>query len=272
MDSRKLERILIAIALLLNLFLLSVVLLDSVQARRSARETAASLTALLEESGIAAEPGAVALRAAPQGYTLVRDMAAEQRIVTKLIGKTAPSDQGGNILFYAGEKGQAQCRGSGETDVLFEPGAVPLQRNMQRAAARVLRRAGLSVAPAASAAGKDETDFYCTLDGYPVYNAVLHLDTLDGSAYMLTGTRIFDAATAAESDGLLDSVTVLIRFLEIVRAEGYICSRVVSVEPGYLQSVTRSGEAELAPVWRIVTDTGTLMIDAESGKAVDRLS
>ena len=52
MDSRKLERILIGILLLLNLFLLSAVLLDGIQDRRSRRETAQTLTALLEESGI----------------------------------------------------------------------------------------------------------------------------------------------------------------------------------------------------------------------------
>ena len=70
MDSRKLERILIGIALLLNLFLLTVVLLDSVQARRSERDTVASLTALLSDSGISAEPGAIELRAAPAGCIL----------------------------------------------------------------------------------------------------------------------------------------------------------------------------------------------------------
>ena len=41
MDSRKLERIVLIILALLNLFLLSVVLSDSLEARRNARETAA---------------------------------------------------------------------------------------------------------------------------------------------------------------------------------------------------------------------------------------
>ena len=65
---------------------------------------------------------------------------------------------------------------------------------------------------------------------------------------------------------------MLIRFVEIVREEGYICSRLDSVTPGYLQTITRSGEAELAPVWHIETDAGALLIDAETGRAEDRLS
>jgi hypothetical protein len=32
--------------------------------------------------------------------------------------------------------------------------------------------------------------------------------------------------------------------------------------------VTRSGAAELTPVWRIGTDTGALLIDAATGRAI----
>ena len=111
-----------------------------------------------------------------------------------------------------------------------------------------------------------------TLDGIPVYNAELRFRFVDGSLSLLSGTRIFDTAEKQESEGLLDSVSVLIRFLTIVREEGYICSRIESLAPGYIQTVTRSGVAELTPVWRIETDAGALVIDAESGKVEERLS
>ena len=264
MDSRKLERIVLLVLLLLNAFLLAVVLSDSAQTRRSNAETAASLTAMLNENGLSVADGAVQIRSAPPKYTLTRDLAQEQRIVKRLIGEKQTEDQGGNIFFYEGTRGRALLRGSGELDMLFDSGAVP-----RRSALRLLRRAGINAVAANDAEdGEDAVQLYCTLDGIPVYNAVLQADFVGGSFYMLSGTRIFDSAVKRDSDGLLDSVSVLLRFLEIVRTEGYICSRIEAVEPAYLQTVTRSGEAELAPIWRIGTDTGAVLIDAERGEAV----
>ena len=273
MDSRKLERILILILALLNVFLLAVVLSDSAQARRSSAETAAALNALLEENGITAAEGAVRISPAPPKCTLTRDLTQELRLMKQLVGNCQPIDQGGNIWFYAGSKGQAVLRGSGEMDTLFEGSVVSSRGGPERTAMRLMRRCGIRTVAADAPANGTETVALCpTLEGIPVYNVVMRFRFMDGRLYMLNGTRIFDVVEKEESEGLLDSVTVLIRFLEIVRDEGYICSRIESLTPGYVQTVTRSGVAELTPVWRIETDVGALMIDADSGKAEGRLS
>ena len=273
MDSRKLERILLLILVLLNVFLLAVVLSDSAQARRSNAETVASITALLEENGITVAPGAIRISPAPAKCTLTRDLTQEQRFITGLIGSSKPVDQGGNIIFYAGTRGQAQLRGSGELDVLFQSGAVPLRRDEEHTVLRLLKRAGVeAVAAETKSSDGRKTEVYATLDGIPVYNAVLHFSYSGAEISMLSGTRIFDTVTREEQTGLLDSVSVLIRFMEIVRDEGYICSRIDAVEPAYLQSVLRSGETAMTPVWRIRTDAGAFLIDAESGKTENRLT
>lgn len=273
MDSRKLERILLLILLLLNVFLLAVVLSDSAQARRSNAETVAALAAMLEENGITARDGAIRILPAPAKCTLTRNMAQEQRFMTQMIGANQIIDQGGNIYYYSGPKGQAVLRGSGEMDTLFENGAVSWRGGTERTALRLLKNCGVRAVAVQDT--KKETDVALlnpTLDGIPVYNATLRFQFLEGRLYMLTGTRIFDSMEKQESDGLMDSVSVLIRFMEIVRNEGYICSRIESLSPGYIQAVTRSGVAELTPVWRIETDAGALIIDAESGKAEGQLS
>ena len=273
MDSRKLERIVILILLLLNVFLLAVVLSDSAQTRRSNAETAAALTALLEEDGFSVAEDAIRICAAPPKCTLTRDLQTEHRMIRQLIGKCEVRDQGGNILFYSGTKGQAQLRGSGEMDAIIERSSVSSRGGAQRTALRLLRRAGISALPTDRNETDGDTAELCvTLDGIPVYNAVLRFDFSGGSHYVMSGTRVLDSYTQEESDRLLDSVSVLIRFVELVRDEGYICSRIDSVVPGYLQTVTRSGEAVLSPIWRIDTDAGAFYIDAESGKAERRLS
>ena len=233
MDSRKLERILVWILLLLNLFLLVVVFSDSTQARRSSKETAASLSALLEANGISAAEGAITIRSAPDKYVLTRDLRAEQLMIARIIGKQQVTDVGGNILLYDGTRGRAQMRGSGEMDVLFDSDSVTLRGGAERTVQRLLRRAGISaVAVERKKPGGNSLEFRCELDGIPVYNAVLRADFMGEQLSMLTGIRIFDSAEKVETEDLLDSVSVLIRFLELVRDEGYICSRIDAVTPG----------------------------------------
>lgn len=263
----------ILILLLLNVFLLAVVLSDSAQTRRSNAETAASLTAMLEENGFSVADGAIRIRSAPPKYTLARDLQTEHNMIRRLIGKCDARDQGGNIIFYSGTKGQAQLRGSGETDAIIESDSVSMRGGVLRAARRLLRRGGISAVSTEKQGPGDNAAEFCVMqDGIPVYNALLRFDFSGMNYCVISGTRIFDTTTKEESDGLLDSVSVLIRFVELVQDEGYICSRIDTVAPGYLQTVTRSGEAVLSPVWRIETDAGAFLIDAESGKAERRLS
>lgn len=269
MDSRKLERIILVILLLLNIFLLSVVLSDAVEARRNASETTASITALLQENGIGVADGAIRLQSAPAPCVLTRDILREGEKVKKLIGDYVPEDVGGNIFFYRGNQGQALLRGSGEFDVLLDSGAVSVRGSEERTVQRVLRSIGITAVPVD---GTKENEFYCCCEGQPVYNAVLQFDFSGNSLSMISGTRLFDNLTKSTENKGADSISILLRFIEIIRSEGFICSRIDSVEPGYLMSVTRSGEAELTPVWRIGTDAGALMIDAETGRLENRLT
>lgn len=265
MDSRRLERIILIILALLNVFLLAVVLSDSAEARRNAKETAASVTAMLEENGMTVAGGVVRLESAPSRVSLSRDIAAESEKVRKLIGEYTPEDVGGNIIYYRGEKGQALLRGSGELDVVPYGSVIPLRGSRERTAEKLLR--GIGVAAVYAGEGEN-TDFYCCFDAVPVYNAILSFTFSDACLTMLTGTRLFDNAQRASGGSGMDSVSALLRFVEIVRTEGYICSRIDSMEAGYYMTVSRSGASELTPVWRIGTDTGVLLIDAESGKVI----
>jgi len=262
MDRRRLERIILIILALLNVFLLSVVLSDNSEARRNAAETVATATALLEDNGISVADGALQLQSAPVPCTVTRDLQKEGEMLRRLIGSYTQEDSGGNIIFYRGAKGQALLRGSGEMDVLMDSGSFPLRGGEISTAQRALRRLGIT----AVSLSEDSADFCCCLESLPVYNAVLHVDSSGAGLQIISGTRLFDVVSKSAEAAGMDSISVLLRFVEIVRDEGYICTRLDSVQPGYLMTVTRSGEAELTPVWRLETDAGPLMIDAETGR------
>ena len=112
----------------------------------------------------------------------------------------------------------------------------------------------------------DHIDCCCLWDGIPVYNARLGFDFSGDFISMVSGTLVLNRETERSTEGVMDSVSALMRFLEIVRSEGLICSRLDALTPGYLMNVTVSGESTLTPVWHIETDTGELYINALSGK------
>ena len=290
MNAKKLEQIIIVILLLVNLFLLGVVYSAGAQDRRSRRETEASLTALLAENGVEVGPGAVLLQDCPPECTVVRDMDREAERMRGLLGDLSAEDQGGSIWFYRSEQGQAVMHGPNNDcwrwDLQFlgtpespyytanhdDPrtgGNVLRGSDAKEAVTRFFSRAGVQLADVI--ASPDEEDGHLELcgcwNGHPVYNAVLGIDFSGERLYMVSGTMPFNVERSRDENAGMDSVSVLVRFVELARSEGFICSRIDALEAGYLMNVTTSGESTLTPVWRIATDTGDFYINAATGRS-----
>lgn len=270
MDSKKLERIVIIILLLLNAALLTVVLRDQAQSAGSRRETAAALRELLSGAGITAGPEAELLQDCPPSCTVVRDLAMEEQRVTALLGRHNSEDLGGSIRFYNGESGQARMRGTGELEMLLSSGNYLRGRSRESAAQALFSEAGLTLRELPQSFPREEqnlesTNLCCCWNGIPIYNAVLSFDFTAERLYMVSGVMVFNRDTRSETDGM-DSVSALVRFLELVEREGIICSRLERITPCYSMLVTMSGECTLTPVWWIVTDTGDIFLNAVSGK------
>lgn len=266
MDNRMLERIIIIILVLLNLFLLAEVLTDRTETYRNEAEIRNYMTEVLAEYGLTVAEDADLVQTAPAGCVLLRSSETEMEIIRGILGQSSAEDMGGNIMFYRNDKGQALFRGNGELTTLFSSGEFPLRGNAEKTAQRMLKRAGMDAASAEELNTDGVVSFYCCQNGYPVYNAVLQFDYYDNGLYMLSGFRIFDTVTEVSSAQLQDSVSALMSFVKIVNEEGIICSRIDSIQAGYLQSVQVSGESLLVPVWRLETDAGVVLINAETGK------
>lgn len=266
MNSKKLERIVILILLLLNVSLLLVVLTDDAQQRRSDRDTADSIAALLRENGIEVAEGAELVQSAPAECTVVRDADAETARMRALLGAVSAEDQGGSIFYYRAADGQAVMRGTGEFDMLFATGAVRARGGAKKAALRLFARADVALDEESLRLSEDGETLLacCTWNGWPVWNAALEISFTGESFYAVFGTLVFNRETAVGETGM-DSLSALLRFLELVNSEGIICSRLESLTPGYLMHVNVSGESTLTPVWRIVTDTGEHYLNARTG-------
>ena len=266
MDRRKIENIIIVILVLLNVFLLAVVISDHAQARRSSRETEKTVTALLNDNGISVSADAKLLQNVPAVCTVTRDFTREAEQMKALFGSSSVEDLGGSIRFYRSEHGQAILRGTGEMDLLLTGGSNSLKGDRGKTAENFMKTAGVATGFWRDVPGEERTEGCCLWDGMPVYNARLVCDFSGESLFMVTGTMLFSKEKERSTENVMDAVSVLMRFVEIVRSEGFICSRLDALSPGYLMDVTVSGESTLTPVWQIETDTGSLYINALSGK------
>lgn len=266
MDRKKIENIIIIILVLLNLFLLSVTLADRAQERRARRETVQTVTKLLAADGISVSDDAALLPETPAKCTVVRDFETELARMTTIIGSTEPIDLGGSIRFYKTDRGQAVLRGTGEVDLLLTGGNAKLKGSAEKTAVKLLADAGVESMVWDGDPGDSDFTCCCLWNGIPVYNARLGFDCSGDYLSMMSGTIVLHRETERSTEGVMDAVSALMRFAEIVRSEGFICSRLDALEPGYIMSVTVSGESTLTPVWHIRTDTGDLYINAMTGK------
>lgn len=270
MDTSKIKNLLIIILLLLNAFLLAAVCMDRAESRQSREETANELRKVLSSNGITAAAGLDFFPETPSRQTLIRDAEAELDKVEGILGKCAVQDLGGNIYYYSSEDGQASFRGTGELDILFDGDEMTFRGKPEKAVEKLLKGAGIDTDGDSAAVTYTEeggrVELCCLWDGCPIYNARLSVDFSQDFLLMVSGSRPFDRQLSSSDEGVMDCASVVLRFVEIVRSDGYICSRLEDIQAGYIMSVTVSGECSLVPVWRFKTDTGTLYINAVSGK------
>ena len=83
---------------------------------------------------------------------------------------------------------------------------------------------------------------------------------------MIDGIRAFDGRMELQEEETIDSVSAIMYFLDAVRNDGIICREICGLEAGYFMNVAVLGECTLRPVWKVITDTGDIYINALSGK------
>ena len=177
---------------------------------------------------------------------------------------------GGNVIFYSSDKGQAMMRGTGEMILIFNENLPDLGSDQLRSATRYVERKGIALydelaeyAPAGEGATVSSP---CAVNGYCVYNSRLVFNISGGRLMMIDGIRAFDGEIELQEEETIDAVSAIMYFLDAVRNEGIICREICGIEAGYFMNVAVLGECTLRPVWKVITDTGDIYINALSGK------
>ncbi|NCB51570.1 MAG: hypothetical protein EOM54_06790 [Clostridia bacterium] len=272
MDNSKIKNLIILILLIVNVFLLAVMGVDKVRNDRIRKEAVEGVVSIMASKGIEVSDDVNLSFAGLDVLSAARDLKAEKRRISAVLGKVSVDDLGANILYYQGEYGQAEFRGSGSFDILMNEGAVSVDSDAEATARNFLKKLGISAMKGENSAEVDFSDgagtvvLSCRSGQTEIINCKVTFTFQRSSLIVVTGTRPLDDVSADVSGDELDFPTVLMHFMDIVSSSGHIFSELKDAELCYMQNASVSGTGVLTPVWRLVTDAGEFYINGLTGK------
>lgn len=269
MEWGKLKNIIILILLLINGFLLVLVGTRNSEVRRYEQSAIERSIQVLEENGIQVEEGALPAGGGVEPAGAERDVAAEGRLVSALMGEElAGTHRGGGLYTYVGARGQMSVRAGGELSLIPSEDSFWSADDPEEHAAALM--AALPVETElvrAETAGTAGTITYRQRwEGVPLFSCQVTLTYRAGRLTDLSGSLLAADKSTAESARLLTLPTVLMRFLDEILTSGDVCSSIRAVEPGYRMTQSFSGAVRLISVWRISTNTADYYLDGVTGE------
>lgn len=270
MDKSKIKNFIILLLALVNVFLLAIVISGAREKREADASRKEALENVLAEKGLTFNPDISLPDSVPPLISLQRDMDAEYRSISALIGKCTPQDEGGNSFFYDGTDGQATFSGTGEFDAKLNSGVISRGKDPVVAAKAALKRMGLEcsdIEPIVEDDGiKTTVTLYCSWDKTAIYDAAINFDFNSEYLWLIRGVRPLDIKHSIQSsENYPDSVTIIMNFLEYVSNTGYVCNEINDLKIEYSMNSTVSGNCILKPVWCVETNSGTYYVDAQTG-------
>lgn len=276
MEGSKIKSIIIIILAIANVFLLGLLLTDSIEAKSTRLAAERNVREVFDQNGINLPESLRLSGYEPMSYTLRRDVSNERKIIKGVLGSTVFSDLGGNIHYYESEKGVARFHGGGEFEIFFSSVSIAHDGEPEAVAATYMKKLGMGSVSEEAVVTQDgeytSVELHCSFNDMRIYNSSVKFGFYGGYLLEISGMRNLGAVASSTDGGVLDVCTVLMRFLDGLKREGYVCSEIRAIELGFEMQFTVSGENTLTPVWRIETDTGEGYIHGITGDIISNLS
>lgn len=258
----KIKNIILLILVTVNIFLLALVGVRAWRTAQNERQTRTRMLQILENNGIRFDP-----------QELPRDMSLTAKKLTLtplgetdaavLLGDLFTAENQGTRTLYTGERGTLSLSPSGEALWELSPDSSLTEAELWTA----LRELGLSFREESRVQEGDTlTVTACHLwDGVPVVGEELRL-TLRGSTPVSVSFRALrGTAETVSSATPITAATALLRLLDALNQQGYICSQISDLYSGYLLSGDTT--LTLEPTWFVEIDTAPwrLAVNALTG-------
>ena len=272
MDSVKVKNFIILVLVVVNLALLVVVVRDSMRGSEQRRDAIEGAAGILSGYGIGVSEDADLSEREASVYSLSRSEGMEQQAAESILGSVEKTDRGGGIMYYTGALGEATFRSTGGVELQFYGISAPQTDDPEAMALEYTHILGATEAKDDGAvsvtAGPSSTtvEVCCAWMDARIINCRLTFTFKEGKLLYISGSRPLGEMVSEQEARIIDVPTVLMRFIELTQEKGMVCSMLEELELCYVYTASASGGGSLSPVWRLVTDTGELYVNALSGK------
>lgn len=268
MQWSKLKNIIILVLLLLNLCLLFPAGGRQRQGHRADDELRHSTVVFLENKGIQVSEETVPWEEPCFVQTTERDQQAEARLATAILGENQGNTVGG-AMQYTGVGGTVRFYPDGKVLVLLSESDGDSTSDIERHALEYMANLGIHLVRTETSTPRGETNlnFLQMTKGSPVFTCKIEMRYQDGQLRSITGWRLFgEVRQEALNQEPLTAPTRLLRLVEAMRVDDITCAEIRSITQGYIHSTTSlSAKSTLIPVWRIETDTQSLLLNCMTG-------
>lgn len=259
----KLKNVILLILVLTNLFLLGLVVSQSLQNRRQDSQTREHTILFLSERGVEVDEENIPQSIDLLPQTAERDLEKEQQTAAVLLkGEVEQKARGGEIYRYSNQQGWVQFHGDGSFSAQLEPGVYPAEEKEEGCIA-ALEAVGFE------GTLLEETEegliFQETWNGVALFGQQVSVFCAEGSVSTISGQRLMGEPKEDQTRKTITVSTALVRFLNGVSTLGDVCNRIDRVEEGYLCTASLTGAMTLTPAWQVTTDTGTYQLDTVTG-------
>lgn len=259
----KLKNIILLILVLTNLFLLGLVVSQSLQNKRQDSQTWEHTILFLSERGVQVEEEKIPQSIDLLPQTAERDLDKEQQTAAALLkGEVDREARGGEIYRYSNAQGWVQFHGDGSFSAYLEPGVYPAEEKKAGCAA-VLE--ALDFEGTLLEETGESLIFQEMWNGVPLFGQKVSVSCAGGSVSAISGQRLTGELNEDQTRSTITVSTALVRFLNGVSTLGDVCNRIDRVEEGYLCTASMTGSMTLTPAWQVTTDTGIYQLDTVTG-------
>lgn len=264
----KIKNIILLLLVVVNLFLLGLVGIRAWRTAQNDRQVRERMLQILENNGITFQPkelpGPMALT--PQRLAFDAFGADEAAL---LVGTVGQSEAMGTRIVYRGELGTLTVSSSGEVSLDYFSNAALTEGQVWEA----LEQLGIRAQETGRSTERGEVTVEAVLlwEGIPLPGETVRLICRDGIPTALTFRALLGTVepqgAAAEP---ISAATALLRLLDALNQQGYVCSQIFALYPGYTLSGT--GPFTLEPAWFVEIDTAPwrLSINAYMGTVETR--
>lgn len=268
MEGHRVKSIVIVILLIINGFLLVLVGDRYSEARQYEQAALDGSIQVLTQKGIELRPEHILSRSGQPVLTAQRDLEAESRLASAMLGEQVESSSlGGGLYAYDSVNGQISFRAGGELSSQLEKTAYWSTSDPEVHAAALIDALGVECRRLEFdvLGGNGTVVYQQMLDGVPLFSCQITLTYADGYLTALSGNLMALDEPSTQSGEILSLPTVLMHFLDDVLENGDVCSSILAVEAGYLQSQSFTSTISLQPVWYISTNTADYYVNGVTG-------